>query len=59
MIKFLTVNLVSLGVSLLVILLLKNTLGIDESLGNILITPVTYVINFTFYKFWVFKSPEK
>lgn len=59
LIKFLVINLISLGINLPVLYLLKTGLGINETLGNILITPITFIINFFFYKFWVFKSPEK
>ncbi len=58
-VKFLAVNLVSLGASLLLMYLLHDLLGIHKMLAKVLTAFVTIPINFLGNRFWVFDKAEK
>lgn len=56
--KFLCVNLVSLGVSLGVLWVCRNPLGIQSDIGcKLIATPLALIVNFTGNKLFVFKRP--
>lgn len=52
--KFLTVNAVSLGVSLLFLKLFAESCGMNIYASKILVTLIAQIINYTGYKLWVF-----
>lgn len=54
--KFVVVNLVSLGVSLLGLTYLKGTLAVNIYLAKVTITIVTQAINYSGYRWWVFSK---
>ena len=54
--KFIIVNLCMLGLSLLLINVLKSTLQTGDTVANVLSTGVVMVINFLVSNFWVFKK---
>ena len=57
---FVLVNLVSLGVSLLMLYVCKNVLGISvDILSNLIATVVSLLVNFTGNRLIVFRTEEK
>ncbi|MFP4978090.1 GtrA family protein [Paenibacillus sp. CN-4] len=54
LVKFILLNLVSLGVSLLLMHVLTDRLGMQVLLSKVLVTGVTVVINFVGSRKWVF-----
>ena len=52
--KFVLVNLVSLGVSLVGLRYLNGTLAVNIYLAKVTVTIVTQAINYSGYRFWVF-----
>ena len=56
-VRFALVNLVSLGVSTLLIHLLKEA-GMNEYIAKILVTVIVVLINFFGYKFFVFRKEK-
>ena len=56
LVKFVIVNLCMLGLSLLLINILKSTLQIGDTLANVLSTGIVMIINFLASNFWVFKK---
>jgi len=59
LLKFIVVNLLTLAIKMLTIEVLKTQFGINETIGNMLATPIIFVVNFVLYKYWVFKSVQK
>ncbi|WP_058303294.1 GtrA family protein [Gorillibacterium timonense] len=56
-IRFLIVNLISLGVSLVLLGFLKEQLGLHAIAAKLLVTVVTTLLNFVGSKLWVFRKP--
>ncbi len=57
--RFLLVNALTLGASLLVLELCVNVWGLDRSLTKLLfVTPVVFVVNYLLYKVFVFKAKD-
>jgi len=52
--KFILVNLVSLGVSVIGLKLFSGYLNINVYIGKVIVTAVTQVVNYCGYRFWVF-----
>ena len=59
MAKFLIVNLITLGVSLVVMGWLRSTFALHEILLKLPVTGVTIVLNFTLSRLWVFRGSGK
>ncbi len=57
--RFLVVNAVSLGVSLLGLDLLGTGSGMNIYLAKAIVTVIAQVINFAGYRFWVFATGKK
>lgn len=55
-IKFVTVNLVSLGISLVGLRYLNGNLAVNIYLAKVAVTVVTQAINYSGYRFWVFSD---
>lgn len=56
--KFLAVNLVSLGVSIVLLGFLKERLGLNALVAKVLVTAVTTLLNFVGSKLWVFRAEK-
>lgn len=56
LLKFLTVNGITLGLSMAALKAMEVYLGIAPAMGNMFVVGIALVINFTLYKFWVFKD---
>ena len=56
LIKFITVNLVSLGISLVGLRFLNGHLAVNIYLAKVAVTVVTQAINYSGYRFWVFSD---
>lgn len=56
--RFLIVNLVSLGVSLVLLGFLKERLDMNAIIAKVLVTVVTTLLNFAGSKLWVFRKPS-
>ncbi|MCR4436886.1 MAG: GtrA family protein [Clostridiales bacterium] len=54
MVRFVAVNAVSLGVSLLGIQCLSGNLGVNLYISKVLVTGLIQAVNYTGYKLWVF-----
>ncbi|MEI6157081.1 MAG: GtrA family protein [Atribacterota bacterium] len=57
--RLIEVNVVSLGVSLLALLLFKEKMGMGTPFSKILATIFSVLVNFAGNKFWVFRSNQK
>lgn len=58
LLRFIALNLVVLGISLILMSLLISRLGLQELISKVLVTFVTVVINFFGSRKWVFVSPK-
>ena len=54
--RFLTVNLITLGVSIVLLGLIKERLGVNALIAKALVTVVTTLLNFVGSKLWGFRS---
>ena len=54
--KFVIVNLVSLGMSLVGLKLLNGNLAVNIYLAKVAVTVVTQAVNYSGYRFWVFSD---
>jgi putative flippase GtrA len=55
LVKFVSVNLITLAATTMLIKLLVNNLGLNVYLGKIIVTVAAQIINFLSYKLWVFQ----
>lgn len=53
--KFIIVNIVSLGVSLIFLYIFRDKIGLHVMVSKVIATLFSLVVNFTGNKFWVFK----
>jgi putative flippase GtrA len=56
MIKFVIVNLISLGATTLALTYLVENRGIDKNIAQFPMILISQLINYTGYKFWVYKK---
>ncbi|MNI63508.1 GtrA-like protein [compost metagenome] len=59
LIRFVVLNLVVLGISLLLMSLLIDRFGLQELVAKVLVTFVTVIINFFGSRKWVFTAPKE
>ena len=57
-VRFAAVNLVTLGITLLLLNVLLSSLGINKYISKGLVIAVSMVINFLGYRLWVFKISD-
>ncbi|NLP28516.1 MAG: GtrA family protein [Clostridia bacterium] len=56
LIKFIVVNLLTLGLSNILLLFFMNKLNINERYVQIYLRPITMIFNYILNKFWTFKK---
>lgn len=56
--KFIFVNLVSLGVSLIGLRILNGYYHLNVYIGKVAVTAIAQLINYSGYRFWVFKNTD-
>lgn len=57
--KFILINVISLGITLLGLKILNETLLVNIYISKIIVTILAQIINFLGYKLWVFSQPSK
>lgn len=59
LVRFVTINLISLSITLVALKWLVDHMGIDKMVAKLLVIVLSQVVNFLGYKLWVFKGTEK